>query len=55
MKPEIIARLSIKGLSEMNSKELKTFRRWLVKTTEELINEKDLKIFAKNYRATLYK
>lgn len=53
-KEEVIARLSVRGLPEMDKKQLKTFYKWLQRTAEELINE-DPKIFAKSYRATLYK
>lgn len=55
MKDEIIARLSIKGLPEMNKRQVTSFKKWLRKTADELCEEQDMKIFAKNFRATLYK
>lgn len=52
---DIRARLSIYGLPELNEKEFAIFKDWLKKTTQELIKEKDHKIYSKRYRATLYK
>lgn len=50
----IRARLTVYGITEMKKKELAFFRKWIAMLAKEL-KEEDPKIFAKNYRATLYK
>lgn len=52
---EIQARLYINDIAGMSEKELAGFKVWLKRITKELTTEKDLNIFAKRYRATLYK
>lgn len=55
MKDQIRARLTIHNIAELKGRELRQFKNWLKATTKELTTTKDLKIFAKRYRATLYK
>lgn len=55
MKEQIRARLTIHNIAELRGRELRHFKSWLKATTKELTTTKDLKIFAKRYRATLYK
>lgn len=52
---EIRARLYINDISGMSKQELSQFKKWLKRLVLELTTEKDLNIFAKRYRATLYK
>lgn len=51
---EIRARLYINDIAGMDERELAGFKEWLKRTAKELTTEKDLNIFAKRYRATLY-
>lgn len=54
-KDDIWARLTIHNIATMTPREYRIFKEWIKKTSKELTTEKDLKIFAKRYRATLYK
>lgn len=47
------ARLSVRGLPAMGKLELKRFRKWILNVAKEFQKE-DPKVFAKNYRATLF-
>lgn len=52
---EIQARLRIIGLPSMSLKEKNILISWLRDVANVIKKEKDLKVFNKNYRATLYK
>lgn len=55
MTDEITARLVIHGLPTMTKKTKQNLVDWLRNTANQIKREKDMKIFNKNYRATLYK
>lgn len=54
-KEEIRARLVVHGIAEMDKTELAFFKKWLKMVAKELTETKDLKIFSKRLRQTLYK
>ena len=55
MKSNIRARLTVHHISEMDKTELAFFKKWLKMITKELTTTKDLNIFSKRFRQTLYK
>lgn len=55
MKDEIRARLYIDNIADMKAREFNGFKEWIRRLSRELTTTKDRKIFAKRFRATLYK
>ncbi len=55
MKEEILAQLNINNYPKFTKKQQKRFIVWLKDKLSEFKKEKDRNIFAKNYKAKLYK